>query len=64
MVHGKKQPVFITSKFLNPCNPKKKFLDIFKRKLKILQQTEVEPLPTKKQKSVGQSKVFVSNPYR
>ena len=23
MVHGKKQPVFITWKFLNPCNPQK-----------------------------------------
>ena len=23
MVYGKKQPVFITSNFLNPCTPKK-----------------------------------------
>ena len=60
MVHGKKQPVFIIAKFLNP-RKNFEFLDILKRKFEILEQTELEPLPTNK--SVGQSKVFVSNPH-
>ena len=64
MVHGKEQPVFITSKFLNPCTPKK--IQVFGYIEEEVPNSAANRSGTsspKQAKSAGQSNVFASNPY-